>query len=337
MSNYKKSGTDKQKIVLLGLAAVLVVLAIVIIIVLCGKKEPEPVPSSSDENVSSVSFSSDNSFESFSSESSEESSEKLSSSSSLSSSSVVSSASSKKQSSDDDEGGPEGSTIVLPEDIPYSVDTAGKVVRNAFDENGDIDLLFPVSIKYYVTKDFSVRKSEDVGNDKKMDYRAAPHCKEMIAAMKSELGSGITPFSTIRTYSYQQGNFKRKMQKYLDKGYSKEAAYKKASTIVAIPGTSEHQLGLAVDLYLYSLYNRDGELNESFENTPEFTWLCNHAHEYGFILSFPKDKVANTGIIYEPWHFRYVGLENAKIIKDSGLTLAEWLDSQNIVFVYNNK
>lgn len=334
MASYKKkSGIDKQKVILVCLIAALVVLAVIIIIVLCSTKPMEPTPLSSSNSFSSEFFSSNDSDESSSDDKPSDSSS--SSSSLISSSSSVRSSSSANSSEEDD--GPEGSNIVLPENTPYSVDTDGKQVRNAFDENGDIDLLFPISIKYYVTKNFSVRKSENVGNDKKMDYRAAPHCREMIAAMKKELGSAITPFSTIRTYSYQQGNFNRKKQKYLDMGYSEIDAYKKASTIVAIPGTSEHQLGLAVDLYLYSLYNRDGELNESFENTPEYTWLCNHAHEYGFILSFPKDKVANTGIIYEPWHFRYVGIENAKTIKESGMTLAEWLDSQNIVFVYNGK
>lgn len=218
---------------------------------------------------------------------------------------------------------------------PYKVDTTGKTVRNAFNENGEIDLLFPINTTYYVTENFKVKKTEKVEGNYVMDYRAAPYCRQMLAAMRNEIGSKIAAFSTLRTYAYQEGNFKRKMQKYLDKGKSKEEAYKTAATIVAIPGTSEHQLGLAIDVYLWELYNRDGELNDSFEETKEYEWLQQHAHEYGFILSFPKEKIANTGIIYEPWHYRYVGVENAKAIKESGMILEEWLDSQNIVYVYN--
>lgn len=224
----------------------------------------------------------------------------------------------------------------MPE-TPYSYDTTGKTVRNAFDEKGEVDLLFPINSTYYITRNFQVAKLETVDGDYKMDYRAAPHCKEMLAAMRKELNSDISAFSTYRSYSYQEGNFQRKVNKLISKGYSKTDAYNTAATIVAIPGTSEHQLGLAIDVYLWSLYKRDGELNESFEGTKEYKWLQEHAWEYGFILSYPKDKIKDTGIIYEPWHYRYVGVENAKTIRDSGKLLSQWLEDQNIVYVYNDK
>ena len=309
-----------RNIILACIIAVLAIVVLVLIIKLAGKKEPQPVQSSSVPQSSSV-------YETSSEESSIEESSSETESESTSSSSSRSSESSK----------PNSSKITIIPSTPYNYDTTGKTVRNAFDANGEIDLLFPINTTYYVTKNFSVKKTEKVDGDYVMDHRAAPHCREMLAAMKSELGSGIAAFSTLRTFSYQEGNFQRKMNKYLNKGYSKEDAYNEAATIVAIPGTSEHQLGLAIDVYLWDLYNRDGELNESFEGTKEYRWLQEHAHEYGFILSFPKDKIANTGIIYEPWHYRYVGIENAKIIKDSGMTLAQWLDSQNIVYIYNGK
>lgn len=84
----------------------------------------------------------------------------------------------------------------------------------------------------------------------------------------------------------------------------------------AAPGTSEHNSGLAVDI---------GCLYGEFEGSPEETWLLSHAHEFGFILRYPKGKEDITGFTYEPWHFRYVGKEQAKLIFESGLCLEEYL------------
>ena len=310
-----------RNIALAGVIVLLVILIIILLLSLGGKKEPVPAAGSS----APVSFSSVES--SFSSDSAEEISSEEESSSSESSKLESSSSSS-------DTAAPVGQYAAMPE-TPYNYDTTGKTVRNAFDENGEIDILFPINSKYYITRNFKVARLETVDGDYKMDYRAAPHCREMLAAMRSELGSKIRAFSTYRSYSYQEGNFQRKVNKLIDKGYSKTDAYNTAATIVAIPGTSEHQLGFAIDVYLDSLYNKYGELNEHFEETEEYKWLREHAWEYGFILSYPKDKIKDTGIIYEPWHYRYVGVENAKTIRDSGKLLSQWLEDQNIVYVYN--
>ena len=334
-----------RNIVLAGVIIVLVIVMAVILMSSCGKKNPEPAPDGSD--ITSV-VNSGSAYGGDESGSSEESSEETGSSSPdssessepSSSSSGKSESSSSSSSSSSSGDTPTGKYAAMPE-TPYSYDTTGKTVRNAFDENGEVDLLFPINSTYYITRNFKTAKLEIVdgsGDDAKyMDYRAAPHCKEMLAAMRKELNSDISAFSTYRSYSYQEGNFQRKVNKLISKGYSKTDAYNTAATIVAIPGTSEHQLGLAIDVYLWSLYKRDGELNESFEGTKEYKWLQEHAWEYGFILSYPKDKIKDTGIIYEPWHYRYVGVENAKAIRDSGMLLVQWLESQNIVYVYNGK
>ena len=94
-----------------------------------------------------------------------------------------------------------------------------------------------------------------------------------------------------------------------------------AAKSVAIPGTSEHQLGLAVDLVDANY----GYLNEYQAETPTQQWLMENSWQFGFILRYPVDKSEITGIIYEPWHYRYVGKENAKDIYESGLCLEEWL------------
>ena len=104
-------------------------------------------------------------------------------------------------------------------------------------------------------------------------------------------------------------------------GCSREEAEEQAATMVALPGTSEHQLGLAVDIV-------DSEyqiLESSQENTPVQRWLMEHCWEYGFILRYPKEKTQLTGIIYEPWHYRYVGKEAAKEIMNAGICLEEYL------------
>jgi len=129
--------------------------------------------------------------------------------------------------------------------------------------------------------------------------------------------------SSYRTMEYQTNSYQRKVQSYLSQGYSQEEAEKEAATIIARPGTSEHQLGLAVDIIDTRLW----KLEEEQANLPAQQWLMAHCWEYGFILRYPKDKMDSTGIIYEPWHYRYVGKELAKELHELGLTLEEYLES----------
>ena len=128
--------------------------------------------------------------------------------------------------------------------------------------------------------------------------------------------------SGYRSFEYQKNNYDRKVKYYLDQGYSQADAEKEAATVVAVPGTSEHHLGLAVDI----IDTRIWDLVEEQETLPAQQWLMENSWKYGFILRYPKDKIDITGIIYEPWHYRYVGLDVAKEIHDSGLTLEEYLE-----------
>ena len=93
-------------------------------------------------------------------------------------------------------------------------------------------------------------------------------------------------------------------------------------TVVALPGTSEHQLGLALDLVDESYQN----LDEGQENTKVQKWLMQNSWRYGFILRYPNDKSSVTGIIYEPWHYRYLGRDMARDVYESGLCLEEFLE-----------
>ena len=129
--------------------------------------------------------------------------------------------------------------------------------------------------------------------------------------------------SSYRRQETQQTLYNNKVDYFVLQGYDMERAREEAGKIVAVPGTSEHQLGLAVDLidksYPY--------LDEGQENTPAQQWLMEHCWEYGFILRYPNDKTDHTGIIYEPWHYRYVGKELAAELKDSGLCLEEYFEA----------
>ncbi len=154
--------------------------------------------------------------------------------------------------------------------------------------------------------------------------RMEASCADALNRMLSDCaaaGHSTTIASGYRTQADQEWLFQRKVNYYLDLGYSQSNAKTEAAKTIAIPGTSEHQLGLAVDIsdvsYPY--------LDDAQADTPAQQWLMAHCHEYGFILRYPKDTTHITGIIYEPWHYRYVGVDIATEIMEKGITLEEYL------------
>ena len=157
---------------------------------------------------------------------------------------------------------------------------------------------------------------------RKLDKDMWPYLKAMMDACRAEIGEKeIGIISAWRDYGTQKTLFDAQVKKWKDKGYSDENAYKEAASRVAIPGTSEHHTGLAVDF---------NTTNESFENTKAFKWLKENAEDYGFIMRYAKDKMDITGgIIYEPWHWRFVGINAAKEINAKGYCLEEYLEEKN--------
>lgn len=164
-------------------------------------------------------------------------------------------------------------------------------------------------------------KVADSSTGKELATVAADAFINMKNAAAAE-GVDLMLCSGYRSVEYQQSLFDAEKQKWLDKGNSEEEAYNQAKTVVAVPGYSEHNSGLAADIVTPKHQN----LDEAFGKTDAAKWLFEHAPEYGFILRYPENKQAITGIIYEPWHYRYVGVENAKAITASGLCLEEYLD-----------
>ena len=139
-----------------------------------------------------------------------------------------------------------------------------------------------------------------------------PYITAMVAAAQAD-GVNLQVWSPFRSYAIQNDLFQKQVNRV---GGDEE----KAATVVARPGTSEHNTGLCADFNMAS---------DTFESTPMYTWMCENAEDYGFILRYPKDKQHITGVIYESWHWRFVGINNAKLINELGLTLEEFIEMKN--------
>lgn len=169
----------------------------------------------------------------------------------------------------------------------------------------------PLPEKYEITL-------ERVQGDFSMDSRCAEYAREMISAARLD-GIELNVVSAYRSVQKQQENLDAYIERMKKEGHSAEEAEKLALREIAEPGTSEHNAGLALDILTEDWWNTHDDVTADFENTEEFRWLSEHAHEYGFILRYPKGAENITGYAYEPWHYRFVGVYYAKKIKDSGL------------------
>lgn len=163
----------------------------------------------------------------------------------------------------------------------------------------------------------------EIENHYYFDARAVGYLQEMLADGR-RAGLDFWVCSAYRTIEKQTALFEDKVRRVTaELGLTGEAAREKAGTEVAFPGTSEHNLGLAVDIVA-----RDYQiLDEKQAQTAEAQWLKENCWKYGFILRYPTDKTEETGIIFEPWHYRYVGEKAAKEIMDQGICLEEYLDA----------
>lgn len=193
------------------------------------------------------------------------------------------------------------------------------------DEHGDSELsvtdwnLILVNKLHPVPDDYEFTLGTIKGS-MQCDVRIIEDLRLMLQAAKED-GINLLVCSPHRNLDRQVMLFNRKINYYMSKGYSYMNAYMIASKVVTIPGTSEHQIGLALDIYSDS-YN---QLDAGFGETPAGIWLKEHAKEYGFILRYPEGKENITGIEYEPWHYRYVGRQAAPAIMDNNLTLEEFV------------
>ncbi len=182
-----------------------------------------------------------------------------------------------------------------------------------------------VDVNNPLPSDFAPDVREILDTGKLFDTRAADDLERLLNDAAAA-GYPMYLVSTYRTVEYQEGLYNRKVNEYINSGYSEEDAKTEAAKWVAIPGTSEHNLGLAADIVSSTWYNTNSDLTQEFENTEHFTWLKENAANYGFMISFPKGKESITGIVYEPWHYRYVGTEIASYLMENNMCLQEYYD-----------
>lgn len=162
---------------------------------------------------------------------------------------------------------------------------------------------------------------KQLDNGQAVDERCYDDLQKMMDDCRS---AGLSPVicSSYRTWEKQQMLFDNQVEKWKNQGCSENEAKIEAGKLVAVPGTSEHQLGLALDIVDISYQL----LEEDQQDTPAQKWLLENCWKYGFILRYPKDKTDITKISYEPWHYRYVGKKAAKEIFDSKICLEEYLE-----------
>jgi D-alanyl-D-alanine carboxypeptidase len=157
-------------------------------------------------------------------------------------------------------------------------------------------------------------------NGKFMESQAGNRLRLLLKKAEAD-GIKLKIISAYRSFEYQQMLWEREVSHEMWGGLSYEKAVEKVGRTLALPGSSEHNTGLAVDLGREG----DNDVSEDFYKAPESRWLCANAADFGFILRYPRLKEQMTGIDFEPWHYRYVGVEAARIIAAGGLCLEEFL------------
>lgn len=199
------------------------------------------------------------------------------------------------------------------------VDQNANTETVVFDKN-DWKLLL-INKQHIIPEDYEFTLGTLKGS-MRCDERIIDPLTKMFAAAKED-GINLVVRSPYRDMARQEYLFERKVKAFQASGMSYMDAYKKASFTVTVPGASEHQVGLAVDITsdTYSL------LNTGFADTPAGKWLAEHSWEYGFILRYPLGKEEITGIQFEPWHFRYVGVDAAEAITSQNITLEEFVEN----------
>lgn len=184
---------------------------------------------------------------------------------------------------------------------------------------GDGWMLLLVNSSNAIPDGYAPTELTELSNGQSVDKRIYPSLQSMFDDARAQ---GVYPVvsSGYRTAKQQQSEMDDKIQEYIDDGKSEDEARTLAATYVAQVGYSEHEAGLAIDIV--------AKANKSDDDTV-WAWMKEHCAEYGFILRYPEGKEGVTGMSYEPWHFRYVGVEAAQKIMGAGITLEEYLGRVN--------
>lgn len=209
-------------------------------------------------------------------------------------------------------------TVPEPETLPPETE-----YKPAYDPAEDWSLLL-VNYENLLPEGYQFEPAVVEGNFT-FDSRAVGALKQMLADGRAQ-GHSLQVVSTYRTVERSELLYNNKISEYVSLGYNKEDAAVEAAKWVAPPRESEHNAGLSIDVVSSDYYQQYSDLQHEYENFASFQWLSENCQDYGFVLRYPKDKQDITHITYEPWHYRYVGVEHAKLMKEKGFCLEEYLE-----------
>ena len=210
--------------------------------------------------------------------------------------------------------------VMFNPNSPERLKTAQENIPSSTEQRADnLWAYYLINADNPLPADFTVGLDKVQGNYM-LDERCAEYARQMISDAARD-GIELTVVSAYRSVQKQQENLESYTQRLINLGHSSTEARKLAEKEIALPYTSEHNAGLALDILTPDWWETHDDVTADFENTEQFRWLSENAHKYGFIMRYPKEYENVTGIIYEPWHYRFVGVFYAGEIKESGLPL----------------
>ncbi|MCI8497066.1 MAG: M15 family metallopeptidase [Clostridiales bacterium] len=316
MKPKKKQSINPKYLIAAAVAAILFIALLIFLILHLNQPSDTLAPSSLDSSVAESLASSDESVSESGQGSLGVSSDTADSSEVPQSSSVLSSSSG---SSDPSSSAP----------VSSSASSSGGSTGTSSDSSGDIlagknvnSLPWNLSIanKWHSLTDSRIADTQVVYTIPNCEYGVDARARDSLVAMVNDAnaaGCGLWYSSIYRSVDSQRQNFENRVQMSMSQaGGDRTKAEEIAASVVARPGTSDHNLGLAVDF---------NGCKTAFKDTAAYRWLIEHCADYGYVLRYPADKVDITKVVYEPWHYRYVGKEHAKIIMEKKITLEEYL------------
>lgn len=211
------------------------------------------------------------------------------------------------------------STTAAPSLPASGVSAVSKIPYNAEEDWA----LYVIGNDNPLPDNFTVDTKTVVG-ERTLDSRCADYAIAMLNAAEEE-NVGLFVTSSYRSVQRQAENMQSYINTLISQGYSEAEAKIQAEKEIALPGHSEHNAGLAMDIVSDDYWSNHSDLDESFEKLPQFDWLIENSWKYGFILSYPKGKEDITGFIYEPWHYRFVGVKHAERIHEVYESTGEFL------------
>ena len=218
--------------------------------------------------------------------------------------------------------------IISSKNKKISKESEETTINTQAEENNTIEVVLPVKKEITdwrltlvnkenpLPEDYKIELS-NIDKTRQFDKRAIGELNTMLKDMKAQGIQNIWVQSAYRSVEYQQNLYNNSINKYLKQGKTTKEAEELTLEYLNKPGESEHNLGLAVDF---------NNVDEGFENTKAYEWLNQNAENYGFILRYPEEKANITGIEYEPWHWRYVGKENAVRMNNLNMCLEEYIE-----------